>query len=485
MKIETTNTPVETIEADAIAVGIWKNEPLEGPAKQLDDATGGALLRMIELEEVSAECYQTTRFLAPTGVKAAVALVVGLGDKGQSDADAAFSNRIGGVIAKSLAGKARSHVAAFIDVTKVDEMVSGLLNGCVGQDLYLTKKKLHPIEKVSICQTEPVTDDAIQQGIVLGESVKLTRHLVNLPASDLYPESFAHQIVTTGAESGFEVEVWDEDRLERERCGALLAVGRASTRESRLVIMRYNGGEEGEAPIGLVGKGVTFDSGGLSLKPSAGMLDMKCDMAGAATVVGAMKAIAELGLKQNVYGFVGLAENMIAGDSFRLGDVLTARSGKTIEVHNTDAEGRLVLADTLDVAIENGVDRIVDLATLTGACVVALGLDIVGVMTNEDDWSDQVVSAANECGEAVWPLPMFEEFSDQIKSPIADIKNVGEGRWGGAITAGKFLQEFVQDVPWVHLDIAGPSFADKPKKWIDGGASGCMVRSLVRLVENC
>ena len=249
-------------------------------------------------------------------------------------------------------------------------------------------------------------------------------------------------------------------------------------------MMRYNGGAEDEAPIGLVGKGVTFDSGGLSLKPSAGMLDMKCDMAGAATVVGAMKAIAELGIKRNVYGFVGLVENMIAGDSFRLGDVLTARSGKTIEVHNTDAEGRLVLADTLDVAIEKGVDRIVDLATLTGACVVALGMDVVGVMTNDDDWCDQLVSAANECGEAVWPLPMFAEFSEQIKSPIADIKNVGDGRWGGAITAGKFLEEFVQDVPWVHLDIAGPSFADKAKKWIDGGASGVMVRSLVRLVEN-
>jgi leucyl aminopeptidase len=481
MKIETTDAPVETIEADAVAVGVWKDEPLEGPAKQLDDATGGALSKMIELDEVSADRYQTTTFLAPAGVKAPITLVVGLGEKG--NLDPSFSIRIGGVIGKSLAGKARSHVAVYVAVPKVDELVSGLLNGCVGQDLYLEKKKLHPFESISIWQSDSVSDDAIQQGTVLGESVRLTRHLVNLPASDLYPESFAHQIVATGDESGFEVEVWDEDRLERERCGALLAVGRASTRESRLVIMRYNGGEEGEAPIGLVGKGVTFDSGGLSLKPSSGMLDMKCDMAGAATVVGAMKAIAELGIKQNVFGFVGLAENMIAGDSFRLGDVLTARSGKTIEVHNTDAEGRLVLADTLDVAIENGVDRIVDLATLTGACVVALGMDIAAVMTNDDDWADQVVSAANECGEAVWPLPMFPEFSEQIKSPIADIKNVGDGRWGGAITAGKFLEEFVQGVPWVHLDIAGPSFADKPKKWIDGGASGCMVRSLVRLVE--
>ena len=482
MKIEFNDVAISTIAADAVAVGIWKDEPLNGPAKQLDDAAGGALSRMIELEEVSADRYQTTTLLALSGIEVPVVLIVGLGEQGQSDAS--FSSRVGGVIAKSLAGKERSHVGVYVDVPKPYELVSGLLNGCVGQGLFLEKKKLHPIEKVSLSSSDPISNDAIKQGRVLGESVKLTRHLVNLPASDLYPESFADAIEKAGKESGFEVEVWDEERLERERCGALLAVGRASTRESRLVIMRYNGGAEGEAPIGLVGKGVTFDSGGLSLKPSAGMLKMKCDMAGAATVVGAMKAIAELGLKKNVFGFVGLAENMISGESFRLGDVLTARSGKTIEVHNTDAEGRLVLADTLDVAIENGVDRIVDLATLTGACVVALGLDVVGVMTNDDDWSDQVVSAANECGEAVWPLPMFKEFSELIKSPIADIKNVGEGRWGGAITAGKFLEEFVQDVPWVHLDIAGPSFADKPKKWIDGGASGCMVRSLVRLVEN-
>ena len=329
-----------------------------------------------------------------------------------------------------------------------------------------------------------VSGEDLEKGRVLGDSMRLPRRLVNLPANDLHPESFADMIVETGKESGFEVEVWDKERLERERCGALLAVGKASTRESRLVIMRHKGGNEGDAPIAYVGKGVTFDSGGLSLKPTAGMLDMKCDMAGAATVVGAMKSIAELGVKQNVIGVVGLVENMIAGNSFRLGDVLTSRSGKTIEVHNTDAEGRLVLADALDVAIENGADRLVDLATLTGACLVALGTDIVGVMTNDDDWSDQLISASNSCGESVWSLPMHKYFSEQIKSSIADIKNVGAGRWGGTITAAKFLEEFVQDVPWVHLDIAGPSFADKPSAWIDGGASGCMVRSLVKLAQS-
>ena len=272
MKIEFNDVAISTIAADAVAVGIWKDEPLNGPAKQLDDAAGGALSRMIELEEVSADRYQTTTLLALSGIEAPVVLIVGLGEQGQSDAS--FSSRVGGVIAKSLAGKERSHVGVYVDVPKPDELVSGLLNGCVGQGLFLEKKKLHPIEKVSLSSSDPISNDAIKQGRVLGESVKLTRHLVNLPASDLYPESFADAIEKAGKESGFEVEVWDEERLERERCGALLAVGRASTRESRLVIMRYNGGAEGEAPIGLVGKGVTFDSGGLSLKPSAGMLKM-------------------------------------------------------------------------------------------------------------------------------------------------------------------------------------------------------------------
>ena len=318
MKIESTTDLPNTIEADAIAIGIWKDLPLEGAAKQIDEATNGTLSKLIEIEEVSASRYSTTTLLAPAGVGANIVLVVGLGDK-EDDSDLAFSSRVGGVIAKSLATKPREHVAVYVDVPQSDELVCGLLNGCVGQDLYLEKKKLYPIQQVSICLDEPVSEESISHGRILGESVKLTRHLVNLPANDLYPESFADEIVKVGAESGFEVEVWDQDRLERERCGALLAVGRASTRESRLVIMRYKGGPADQTPIGLVGKGVTFDSGGLSLKPTAGMLDMKCDMAGAATVVGAMKAIAELGLPQNVFGFVGLVENMIAGDSFRLG----------------------------------------------------------------------------------------------------------------------------------------------------------------------
>ncbi len=279
------------------------------------------------------------------------------------------------------------------------------------------------------------------------------------------------------------MEVWDELRLRREKCDALLGVSAGSVRQPRLLILRYAGTKQ-QPPLALVGKGVTFDSGGLSLKPSEGMLSMKCDMAGAATVLGAMQAIAKLELETPVVGLVGLVENMISGSSLKLGDVLTARSGKTIEIHNTDAEGRLVLADVLNVALDEHPAQIVDLATLTGACVVALGVDIAGLMANNSTLQAQLQSAAATVGEELWPLPMHEYFSEQISSKVADIKNVGEGRWGGAITAAKFLQEFVGTTPWAHLDIAGPAFADSPKPHLDAGATAAMLRTIVQLAEN-
>jgi len=234
----------------------------------------------------------------------------------------------------------------------------------------------------------------------------------------------------------------------------------------------------------LVGKGVTFDSGGLSLKPSEGMADMKCDMAGAATVLGVMYAIAKLGVTQNVIGVCGLVENMVSGDSYKLGDVIETRSGKTIEILNTDAEGRVVLADTLDVAVQNQPRAIVDLATLTGACLVALGNEVAGLMTNDQALCDAIRESAQDVGEPVWQLPMFDLYDEKVKSKVADIKNTGEGRWGGAITAAKFLEHFVGDVPWVHIDIAGPAFADSPKPHRDAGATGAMVRTLIHWIES-
>jgi leucyl aminopeptidase len=264
-----------------------------------------------------------------------------------------------------------------------------------------------------------------------------------------------------------------------------LAVAKGSNRPARLVILRYDGGGPGKPPLAIVGKGVTFDSGGLSLKTPDGMLTMKCDKAGASTMVGAMQAIAALKLPVNVIGLAGLVENMTGPAAMKLGDVLKARNGRTIEVHNTDAEGRLVLADVLAVAVDSGAAKIVDLATLTGSCVVALGTEVAGAMANDQPWCDAVLAAARAVDERLWQLPMYPDiYDEQIKSEVADIKNVGDGRWGGAITAAKFLEQFVGKTPWVHLDIAGPAFRDKPKPWSDAGASGVFVRTLVQLARN-
>ncbi len=478
MKIEPTSQSITEISADAIVVGIWDEKPLSGAAAELNRATNGAIEDLIGSKLVSAGSAKVTNILAPAGIKADVAVIVGLGK--QDDFTAADAYQAAGAASRKLSDLPREKVAFFMDVDHMDHAIAGSMVGCVGQDVYRHEKKTNPIQTLVWA-----TDDLklIDDAQIVGESINLTRQLVNLPASDIFPESFAEQCVVTGKESGFEVEVWDEERLKKERCGALLAVAQGSAMKPRLVMMRYNGGPSDQKPLGLVGKGVTFDSGGLSLKPSDGMIDMKCDMAGAATVVGAMQAIAKLKLPVNVIGFTGLVENMISGTCYRLGDVVTARSGKTIEIRNTDAEGRLVLADTIDVAVEQEVGKLIDLATLTGACMVALGPNIVGLMTNDQPWADAVSTASKTAGEKVWQLPMDDEFAEQIKSNIADIKNTGEGRWGGAMTAGKLLEEFVQDTPWVHLDIAGPSFAAKPKAWIDAGASGCMVRTLIEVAR--
>ena len=476
--VNLTDQSVVEIQADAVVVGVVAEQPLSGAAKLIDEACGQKISRLIENGEISTDACSTTILLSLDGVAAPIVVVVGMGEEGSQSAGNDF--KAAGAAAKALASKKRPTAAFYLQPSDFEQAVCGSVVGCVGQDIFRNEKETHPFETIF---WSGATEDQIARGRALGESMNLTRRLVNGPANEIYPESFAEQAKSVANDQGVEIEIWDENKLAEENCGAFIAVGQGSERPPRLVVMKYNGGSADLPLIALVGKGVTFDSGGLSLKPSAGMLDMKCDMAGAATVLGTMNAIAQLKLPVNVVGLMGLAENMVSGNSYKLGDVLKSRNGKTIEVHNTDAEGRLVLADTLDVAAKMNPDRIVDLATLTGACVVALGLDISGVMTNDQESCDALLSACDQTGELAWQLPMHPHFAKQIKSKVADIKNVGEGRWGGAITAGKFLEEFVGDTKWVHIDIAGPSFLDKPKPWADAGASGHMVRSLVKMIE--
>ncbi len=483
MPVTTTTQPLADIAADALVVGLFAETPPSGPAAEFDRASSGLLSKLIESKEVTGKKNEIATLLAPPGVKAAMVVVAGLGPREAFDRGAAY--RAAAAAAKALAGKQRGRVAFYLADNWAPDLVEagvcGSIAGCVGQDLYRAKKNRFPLADIVWATSDA---KAAGRGEILGEAVNLTRRLVNEPPSEIFPESFAAEAVKVAEAAGMAVEVWDRSRLEAERCGSLLAVAKGSDREPRLVILRYGGGANGAAPLALVGKGVTFDSGGLSIKPTDGMKTMKCDMAGAATVLGAMQAIARLKLPVNVIGMCGLVENMLSGSSYKLGDVLKARSGKTIEVLNTDAEGRLVLADVLDVAVQQQPAKIIDLATLTGACVVALGNDVAGAMTNDQTWCEAVKAAADKCGEPLWQLPMFSEYGEQIRSEVADIKNVGDGRWGGAITAAKFLEEFVGNKPWVHLDIAGPAFLESSKSWLDAGGTGYGVRTLVEVASS-
>jgi leucyl aminopeptidase len=481
MQILSSSQSINQIDADAVIVGMF-SDGASGPSlAAIDSATGGLLQRLRERGEFKGKPFETLSLYDVAGIKAPLVLVVGLGETKKFDGGTAYRSAVGA--ARQLAAKARDSVAFFLGEGAVSAhaatALAGAIVGTEGADLYRVEKKRLPFERLLWNGGEAV----VARGTAIGESVNLARRLVNEPPSTMYPETYAERARDTAAACGLTCEIWDEKRLAAERCGSLLAVASGSPRPARLVIVEHRGGKPGDAPIAVVGKGVTFDSGGLSLKPTDGMVTMKCDMAGAAAMLGTMQAVARLKLPKNVIGLAGLVENMPSGSAMKLGDVLHARSGKTIEVLNTDAEGRLVLADVLNVALDRKPAKIVDMATLTGACVVALGTDVIGAFTNDQAWCDAIVGAARTIGEPIWQMPMFPEYSEQIKSEIADIKNTGDGRWGGSITAAKFLEEFVGATPWTHLDIAGPAYFDKPKPWHDAGGTGCMVRALVELLS--
>jgi leucyl aminopeptidase len=473
---------VATVSAEAVVVFLAEGAVGQGVAAEIDRASGGLLARLASTGDLTGRRYECIPLFAVPGVQAAQVLVCGVGKAERIDAGVLF--RAAATAARHLAGRPRGTVAFAAEASwsrlELEQAVAGGLTGMVGQDLLRAERRRTPFGT-----TVWLTADAagVAAGTTIGSGVNLARRLVNLPPDDLYPASFADEAVSLAARTGLEVEVWDETRLERERCRAILAVGRGSARPPRLVMLRHRGGG-GDAPaLALVGKGVTFDSGGLSLKPSDSMLTMKCDMSGGAAMLAAIGTIAELGLPIDVVAAIGLAENMTGPAAYKLGDVITARSGTTIEVHNTDAEGRIVLADVLDVVRGLAPARIVDAATLTGSCMVALGHDVAGLFTNDQACCDAVAAAARVVGEPVWQLPMYAEYDEQITSDVADIKNVGDGRWGGAITAAKFLERFVGGIPWTHIDIAGPAFAEKPRPWTDGGATGSMVRPMVELAR--
>jgi leucyl aminopeptidase len=321
--------------------------------------------------------------------------------------------------------------------------------------------------------------DAIKRGRIVAESVAIGRDLVNEPPSDLYPQTFAAFAKKTATKVGLKIKILKPEQLKKMGMNLLLGVGQGSTLTPRLVHLSYTPAKATKKkPIVLVGKGITFDSGGLSLKPGASMVDMKMDMGGAGAVLGAMNAVAQLKPNVPVHGILALAENMPSGCAIRPGDVIKGASGRTVEINNTDAEGRLVLADALHYAVGLKPAKIIDLATLTGAVMVALGPHTVGCFSNDDTLANEILGSAEATGESFWRLPLNELLKDQLKSDIADTKNTGE-RWGGSITAALFLQEFVGGTTWAHLDIAGPAMSGANSGYLTKGGSGVAIATLV------
>ena len=466
---------------DAIIVDIDIDGQLGSVAEQIDASAVNQLVQLSERGELAGNVGDVTLLHFTNALLPKLVSVVGIGHRSAVGPTTLY--RAFGAGVKSLAGRQRQSIALGLDkyfnTASRTAAIAGAMNGGEGQDLYRSTRRLFPPKEIYV---NNCSDLELSRGRAIGHAIRCTRRLVNEPPNKIYPESLADQAAEMAKAFGLECEIWDRQRLEKENCRALLAVSAGSDAEPRMIVLRHRGSTTKSPELALVGKGVTFDSGGLSIKPTDGMKDMKCDMAGAASVIGAMQAIAELKVPRHVVGLIGAVENMLGGKAYKLGDVIKTRSGKTIEILNTDAEGRVVLADVLDVAAEMNPTQILDLATLTGACIVALGTETIGMMTNDEPWGTEVLAAAKRSGEPMWQLPMFSFFDEQIRSQIADIKNVGEGRWAGAITAAKFLQEFVRDIPWVHLDIAGPAYSEQSKAWRDAGATGVPVRTLIELV---
>ncbi|MCX4535557.1 leucyl aminopeptidase [Streptomyces sp. NBC_00841] len=494
-----------TLRADALVVGVAKGAkgPVVAPgAEAVDKAFGGKLATVLETLGTSGAEGEVTKLHAPDGLKVPVIIAVGLGPVPEKDAafDGEALRRAAGSAARALTGSKKAGFA--LPITSVEDaeaVAEGALLGAYaftayqgGENKLAPKDKKNgngaklPLAEVALLGGKPrdkAFKAAAERATALVEEINRARDLINTPPNDLYPESFAAVATAAGKEHGIKVQVLDEKALVKGGFGGLLGVGQGSTHGPRLVKLAYTH-PKAEKTLALVGKGITYDSGGISLKPAGHNETMKCDMSGAAAVFATVVAAARLGLQVNVTGWLALAENMPSGSATRPGDVLRMYSGKTVEVLNTDAEGRLVLADALTRACEENPDAIVDVATLTGAMVLALGHRTFGIMANDDAFRTSIHEIAGEVGEASWPMPLPADLRKGMDSPTADIANMGE-RMGGGLVAGLFLQEFVgEGIAWAHLDIAGPAFHEgAPYGYTPKGGTGSAVRTLVKLAE--
>jgi len=494
MEIKTIVDNIAKVKAEAIIVNHFEGmKHPEGNTAALDKSLDGAISQLIKQGEIKGKLNEVTLLHSLGRLPASRIVVTGLGKKPELSV-----NKVRGAVAETcrrLRHKGVANVATIAQGAGINgislesaaqAVTEGALLGLYAFRRYKTKKENNfgEIKQLLIAGSEkekPLLEKAIVRGRILAEAANRARDMVNEPANYMTPGQMAEAARQLAKSYGLEVEVLEREQMAAAGMGALLGVAQGSQQPPKFIVLSYKGSDSDEIAVALVGKGITFDSGGISIKPSAGMAEMKGDMAGGAAVMSALSAIAQLKPKTNVMAVVPATENLPSGSALKPGDILTAMNGKTIEVLNTDAEGRLILADALSYARKHDAKAIVDVATLTGACRVALGTVCSGAFSNNQELTDRIITAGKEAGEYIWQLPMYDEYNEQLKSDIADIKNIGNS-YGGAITGAKFLAEFVDDTPWVHLDIAGTSDTDKEKGYLVKGATGVPVRTLVNLV---
>jgi leucyl aminopeptidase len=482
---------IAQIEADAIVVNLFEGvEQPGGATAAVDKALDGAISSLITQGEIKGKFGEVNVVHTFGKLPARMVAIAGLGKRQDFNVD-----KIRGVVGEFCRAlrKLNYHKIATILhgagmggielESSAEAIAEGALLGLYSFTRY-KKPEYEDIEEMLIVVREkeevPILEAAIGKGKLLASATNLARDMVNEPANYMTPTQMAEAAKEMANKYNLEFKVYDREDMEAMGMGALLGVAKGSNQPPKLITLSYKGDKRSDKTLGLLGKGITFDSGGISIKPSEGMGDMKDDMAGAAAVMNALGAIAQLKLKINVTAIVPATENLPSGTALKPGDVLKASNGKTIEVISTDAEGRLILADALSYAQKLGLSPLIDVATLTGACRVALGTLYSGLFGNNQDLVDKVLRAAARTGERMWQMPLPEEYKEQNKSEIANVKNTGN-RYGGAITAALFLSEFVDNTPWVHIDIAGTAFSNKESGYIIKGATGVGVRTLVEL----
>jgi len=480
----------------ALVVPVSEGRKLTRSGARLDATTDGALTKAMAHSRFDGGSGQILSVMAPAGLKAGRVVLLGVGDP--KDFDALAAAKAGGKTLAHLANSGESQAAMVAEVPKGCKLDSAtfaarLAYGAQLQsyrfDKYRTKQKKEDkpsLARLTMMSADPTKARAAYKPMsAVADGVFLTRDLVSEPPNVLHPPAYAKEIRKL-TRDGLKVEVMGQARLEKMGMGSLVGVALGSQHDAQLVVIQWNGAPKraDQQPVAFVGKGVTFDTGGISIKPSGGMEDMKWDMGGSGVVVGLMRALARRKAKVNVVGVVGLVENMPSGTAQRPGDVVTSYSGQTIEILNTDAEGRLVLADALWYTQKRFKPKfMVDLATLTGAIIVSLGKYQAGLFSNDETLSKQLVDAGKAVAEPAWPMPMDDAYDKMLKSPIADMKNIG-GRGGGSVTAAKFLERFVNKVPWAHLDIAGVTWSTESSDLAPKGGTGYGVRMLNRLVAD-